>query len=99
MWEGVDDNTINELKINVKPLGLISASTNFSEGRMEEKAELDHYIGVSITEDECPESLSKLEVAASNWEYLKQLDLFLRLFKMYGVVFIPNGFRRTNRWS
>jgi len=30
---------------NVEPLGLLSASTNFSEGRMEEKGELDHYIG------------------------------------------------------
>lgn len=39
---------IEQLKTlsNVEPTGIISASTNFSEGRMEEKGELDHYIGV-----------------------------------------------------
>jgi len=28
---------------NFEPTGIISASTNFSEGRMEETGELDHY--------------------------------------------------------
>lgn len=39
MWESLDEETINELKelSNTTPLGLISASTNFSEGRTEEK--------------------------------------------------------------
>lgn len=34
---------------NTEPAGIISASTNFSEGRMQEKGELDHYIGVVST--------------------------------------------------
>ncbi len=41
---------------NIEPAGIISASTNFSEGRMEEKGELDHYIGVTTTKD-CPEAI------------------------------------------
>jgi AraC family transcriptional regulator len=36
-WENLNLETINELKklSNVEPLGLLSASTNFSEGRLE----------------------------------------------------------------
>jgi AraC family transcriptional regulator len=51
MWKSLDADVINHLKklSNVEPLGLLSASTNFSEGRMEEKGELDHYIGVATT--------------------------------------------------
>ena len=56
MWKSLDSKTINNIKnlSNVEPMGLISASTNFSEGRMEEKGELDHYIGVATTKD-CPD--------------------------------------------
>lgn len=68
MWESLSDETINKLKnlSNVDPLGLLSASLNFSEGRMEEKGELDHYIGVATTK-ECPDNLIKLEVPALTW--------------------------------
>ncbi|MFD3274432.1 GyrI-like domain-containing protein [Paenibacillus dendritiformis] len=51
---------------NVQPSGLISASANFSEGRMEEKGELDHYIGAATTK-EAPDGLAVLEVSASTW--------------------------------
>ncbi|MFC4597301.1 AraC family transcriptional regulator [Cohnella hongkongensis] len=59
---------IEELKSlsSVEPRGLISASTNFSEGRMEEKGELDHYLGAATTENG-PDHLAKLEVPASTW--------------------------------
>jgi Uncharacterized protein conserved in bacteria len=50
----------------VEPLGLINASINFSEERMEERGELDHYLGVATT-GECPDNLTKLEVSASIW--------------------------------
>lgn len=33
---------------------------------MEEKGELDHYIGVATTKN-CPANLAQLNVAASNW--------------------------------
>lgn len=40
---------------NVEPAGIISASTNFSEGRMEERGELDHYIGVATLSNDVTE--------------------------------------------
>ena len=77
MWKSLDEKTINELKklSNVEPLGLLSASTNFSEGRLEEKGELDHYIGVATTR-ECPDNLTLLEVDASTWAVFEAVGPF-----------------------
>ncbi|MGP7817876.1 AraC family transcriptional regulator [Niallia sp. 01092] len=77
MWKSLDDETIHHLKqlSNVEPIGLLSASTNFSEGRMEEKGELDHYIGVATTK-ECPEHLTLLEVPASTWAVFEAVGPF-----------------------
>ncbi|SFJ53913.1 AraC family transcriptional regulator [Thermoflavimicrobium dichotomicum] len=77
MWESLNDDMIDQLKklSNVKPLGLLQASTNFSEGRMEEKGELDHYIGVATTK-ECPENLTQLEVPASTWAVFEAVGPF-----------------------
>jgi AraC family transcriptional regulator len=60
---------------NVEPKGIISASTNFSEGRMEERGELDHYIGVATT-NECPENFAQLEVPASTWAVFESVGPF-----------------------
>ncbi|MCR8630419.1 AraC family transcriptional regulator [Paenibacillus radicis (ex Xue et al. 2023)] len=77
MWESLDVETIHKLKSlsNVKPVGLLSASTNFSEGRMEEKGELDHFIGVATTL-ECPANLTQLEVSASTWAVFEAVGPF-----------------------
>ncbi len=77
MWESLDGETINNLKriSNVEPMGMLSASTNFSEGRMKEKGELDHYIGVATTK-ECPDNLTQLEVAASTWAVFEAIGSF-----------------------
>ncbi|MFD9625488.1 AraC family transcriptional regulator [Peribacillus muralis] len=77
MWESLDEKTINELKklSNVEPVGLLSASTNFSEGRLEEKGELDHYIGVA-TKRECPDTFTLLEVDASTWAVFEAVGPF-----------------------
>ena len=68
MWKSLTVEKIEQLKklSNVEPNGIIQASTNFSEGRMEEKGELDQYIGVATTK-ECPENFSKLEVPDLTW--------------------------------
>lgn len=68
MWQSLNHEIIRELKelSNVEPLGLLSASVNFSEGRMKEKGELDHYIGVATT-NECPDNLIQLNIPASTW--------------------------------
>ncbi len=77
MWKSLDENKIYELKklSNTEPMGLLSASANFSEGRMEEKGELDHYIGVATTK-ECPNHLTSLEVAASTWAVFEVVGPF-----------------------
>ncbi len=76
MWENLNLETINELKklSNVEPLGLLSASTNFSEGRLEH-GELDHYIGAATTL-ECPDNLTQLEVSASTWAVFEAVGPF-----------------------
>ncbi|MGZ9819347.1 AraC family transcriptional regulator [Peribacillus simplex] len=77
MWKSLDEKTINELKnlSNVEPLGLLSASANFSEGRLEEKGELDHYIGAATTR-ECPVNLTQLKVDASTWAVFEAVGPF-----------------------
>ncbi|KNY29458.1 AraC family transcriptional regulator [Pseudobacteroides cellulosolvens] len=77
MWKSLNEEMIFELKglSNVEPLGLISASINFSEGRMEEKGELDHYVGVATT-SECPDNLTQLEVPALTWAVFETVGPF-----------------------
>ncbi|PEX08226.1 AraC family transcriptional regulator [Priestia megaterium] len=77
MWESLNDETIRKLKelSNVTPLGLLSASVNFSEGRMEEKGQLDHYIGVATTKD-FPDHLVQLEVPAGTWAVFEAVGPF-----------------------
>lgn len=77
MWKSLNGEIISKLKdlSNVEPMGLLSASTNFSEGRMEEKGELDHYIGVA-TNKECPSDLEELRVAASTWAVFEAVGPF-----------------------
>lgn len=77
MWQSLNMDKIQRLKelSNVKPIGLISASVNFSEGRMEEKGELDHYIGVA-TNNECPKDLVELKVAPSTWAVFEAVGPF-----------------------
>ncbi|MNO73605.1 Transposon Tn10 TetD protein [compost metagenome] len=77
MWSSLDMETITLLKelSDVEPVGLISASTNFSEGRMEEHGELDHFIGVATTR-ECPDHLTQLDVQASTWAVFESVGPF-----------------------
>ncbi|MGG0176853.1 AraC family transcriptional regulator [Gottfriedia acidiceleris] len=77
MWKTLTMEKITKLKAlsNVEPNGIISASTNFSEGRMEEKGELDHYIGVATSND-CPKEFIQLEVSASTWAVFEAIGKF-----------------------
>lgn len=77
MWKSLTVEKIEQLKklSNVEPNGIIQASTNFSEGRMEEKGELDQYIGVATTK-ECPENFSKLEVPDLTWAIIESTGPF-----------------------
>lgn len=77
MWESLNNEMIRELKelSNVEPLGIISASANFSEGRMEERGELDHYIGTATTK-KYPDNLAQLEVPALTWAVFEAVGPF-----------------------
>ena len=77
MWKSLNGEKIAMLKelSNVEPIGLISASANFSDGRMEEKGELDHYIGVATTKN-CPVHLAQLKVPALTWAVFEAVRPF-----------------------
>lgn len=77
MFEGLTPEMIDKIKgfSNVQPSGLISASTNFSEGRMEEIGELDHYIGAATT-NEARDGFAQLEVSASTWAVFTAVGSF-----------------------
>jgi AraC family transcriptional regulator len=76
MWKSLDKETVSTLKAlsNVEPMGIIQASTNFSEGRLDGGA-LDHYIGVATT-NEHPENPARLEVPASTWAVFESVGPF-----------------------
>ena len=77
MTELLTPEVIQQLKTlsNVEPKGIISASANFSEGRMEGKGELDHYIGVATSNDETAK-FDVLEIAAGNWAVFEAIGPF-----------------------
>ncbi|WP_342561638.1 GyrI-like domain-containing protein [Paenibacillus sp. FSL R7-0345] len=77
MWQSLNMELISQLKAlsNIAPQGMISASVNFSEGRMEEKGELDHYIGVATTL-EIPDHFARLEVSAGTWAVFEAVGPF-----------------------
>ncbi len=77
MWEELDQQTITRLKelSNTAPNGIISAPTNFSNGRMEEKGELDHQIGVATTKQNGNEFV-QLDVPASTWAVFEAVGPF-----------------------
>ncbi len=60
---------------NIEPKGMISASTNFSDGRMNEQGELDHYIGVATTEENI-EGFEVLEVESHTWAVFESVGKF-----------------------
>jgi AraC family transcriptional regulator len=60
---------------NTEPTGIISASTNFSEDRMDENGELDHYIGVATSNDRV-EGFEKLKVEAGLWAIFESIGPF-----------------------
>ncbi|MGG1661553.1 AraC family transcriptional regulator [Brevibacillus sp. NRS-1366] len=97
MWASLDHETIKKWKSlsNVEPSGLISASTNFSEGRLD-NGELDHYIGVATTKD-CPDITAKLEVPASTWAVFEVVGPFPQTLqdiwgRIYSEWFPPSSY-------
>lgn len=77
MTELLTPQVIKQLKSisNIAPTGIISASTNFSEGRMQEKGELDHYIGVATSSNETAE-FDVLNIEAGTWAVFESIGPF-----------------------
>ncbi|MCQ4935239.1 AraC family transcriptional regulator [Anaerotignum propionicum] len=77
MSEFLTPDVVKQLKTisNVEPLGIISASTNFSEERMEETGELDHYIGVATSNNEITK-FDVLEIDAGTWAVFESIGPF-----------------------
>ena len=77
MTELLTPEVITRLKAlsNVEPSGIISASINFSEGRMEERGELDHYIGVATSSNETAE-FDVLKIDAGTWAVFEAIGPF-----------------------
>ncbi|KOY83433.1 AraC family transcriptional regulator [Lysinibacillus macroides] len=72
---------------NIEPRGIIQASTNFSEDRMVEKGELDHYIGVATTLAPT-KSFTQLHVPASTWAVFEAVGPFPHtLQKIWGRIY------------
>lgn len=76
MWAGLDAETIRQLKeiSNVEPMGLVSASANFSEGRLD-GGTLDHCIGAA-TDRACPANLAAVEVPPLTWAVFEAVGPF-----------------------
>lgn len=101
MWKKLGSENIDKLKklSNVEPMGIIQASINFSEGRMEEKGELDHYIGIA-TNNKCPEGFTQLEVPALIWAVFQSIGSFPEALqetwgRVYSEWFPTSNFQQT----
>ncbi|MBT2755683.1 AraC family transcriptional regulator [Mesobacillus foraminis] len=101
MWKSLTIEKIEQLKSlsNVEPTGMIQGSANFSEGRMEEKGELDQYIGVATTH-ECPENFSFLEVPELTWAIFESTGPFPKTLqetwgRIYSEWFPTSSFELT----
>lgn len=57
------------------PEGIISASTNFSEGRMQEEGKLDHYLGV-IANESTQTSFDELHIEEGTWAIFEAVGPF-----------------------
>lgn len=77
MWKTLTPELIAYWKSisDTEPTGIISASTNFSEGRMSGTGTLDHYIGVATTRGTTGDA-AKLEVGAGAWAVFEAVGDF-----------------------
>lgn len=102
MYEQFTPEHIQFLKSisNVEPKGILSASVNFSETRMEEQGELDHYIGVA-TSVEIEEHYAVLEVQSGTWAVFEVVGPFPETLqaawgKIYAEWFPSSGYESVN---
>jgi len=89
MWRALSMEKILRWKSlsDTEPRGIISASTNFSEERMNGGGTLDHYIGAATTQPASGED-SCLEVEAGEWAVFEAVGDFPRnLQNLWGRIY------------
>lgn len=98
MAELLTPEVIKQLKeiSDIEPAGIISASTNFSDGRMEERGELDHYIGVA-TSNGALKGFDVLNVNPGTWAVFESIGPFPQTLqdvwaRIYSEWFPSSGF-------
>jgi len=76
MWKALGMAKIQQLKqlSNVEPVGLVQASLNFSEGRLN-GGSLDQWIGAA-TDRPCPPGFEELAVPALTWSVFESVGPF-----------------------
>lgn len=101
MYELLTPEIITKLKSlsNVEPKGIVSASTNFTEGRFEERGELDHYIGVATDQYDTAD-FEILAVAAGTWAIFESAGPFPETLqeiwgRVYSEWFPSSGYEVT----
>jgi AraC family transcriptional regulator len=79
MWKTLTPELIGYWKSvsNTEPKGIISASANFSDGRMSGNGTLDHYVGVATTSVVSRDSAT-LEVRSGAWAVFEAVGDFPR---------------------
>jgi len=102
MYELLTPEVIVQLKSlsNIEPAGIISASTNFYEGRMDEKGELDHYIGVATVSRDIGD-FDVLEVESNTWAVFESIGPFPETLqniwgRIYSEWFPSSGYESVN---
>ncbi|MCB5288398.1 MAG: AraC family transcriptional regulator [Candidatus Cloacimonetes bacterium] len=102
MYELLTPEVIAQLKTlsNIEPAGIISASTNFSEGRKDEKGELDHYIGVATASSDIGD-FDVLEVESNTWAVFESIGPFPETLqniwgRIYSEWFPSSGYESVN---
>lgn len=68
---------VRELKAisNIEPTGIVNASVNFADGRMDEEGELDHYLGVATSSDYAGD-FDVLAVDSGTWAVFESVGPF-----------------------
>lgn len=102
MAENLTPEDYKELKAlsSMEPQGIINASTNFSEGRMEEQGKLDHYIGV-VAPVETETSYDELVVNEGTWAVFEAVGTFPNALqdvwgRIYSEWFPTSGYEAVN---
>ncbi|CAM3931078.1 AraC family transcriptional regulator [Alkalicoccus chagannorensis] len=101
MWKKMTQEEMAQLQAlsDMEPSGIIQATADFSEGRMEEEGDVSHYIGV-VSSRKAPEPFSEREVPAGTWAVFTAKGSFPEALqetwgRIYSEWFPSSGYEQT----